>query len=70
MQGIRRRQATKRYTATPFRPKGYGGNGSSTVLSLLDNVQTLPASRRLVSDPPPVTRPPLLLGQAPSQDYA
>jgi len=51
MQGHRRRQATKRCTATPVRPKGYGGTGSSTVLALLDNVQTLPASRRLVSDP-------------------
>ncbi len=66
MQGHRRRQATKRCTATPVRPKGYGGTGSSTVLALLDNVQTLPASRRLVSDPAaPVTRPHLLLGQAP-----
>ena len=65
MQGHRRRQATKRCTATPIRPKGYGGIGSSTVLALLDNVQTLPASRRLVSDPTaPVTRPHLLLGQA------
>ena len=67
MQGHRRRQATKRCTATPFRPKGYGGTGSSTVLALLDNVQTLPASRRLESDPAaPVTRPHLLLGQASS----
>ncbi len=58
MQGHRRRQATKRCTATPIRPKGYGGTGSSTVLALLDNVKTLPASRRLVSDPAaPVTRP-------------
>ncbi len=66
MQGHRRRQATKRCTATPVLPKGYGGTGSSTVLALLDNVQTLPASRRLVSDPAaPVTRPHLLLGQAP-----
>ncbi len=51
MQGHRRRQATKRCTATPVRPKGYGGTGSSAVLALLGNVQTLPASRRLVSDP-------------------
>ncbi len=66
MQGHRRRQATKRCTATPVRPKGYGGTGSSTVLALLDNVQTLPASRRLVSDPAaPVTRLHPLLGQAP-----
>ncbi len=66
MQGHRRRQATKRCTAIPVRPKGYGGTGSSAVLALLDNVQTLPASRRLVSDPAaPVTRPQLLLGQAP-----
>ncbi len=66
MQGHRRRQATKRCTATPSRPKGYGGTGSSTVLALLDNVQTLPASRRLVSDQAtPVTRPHLLLGQTP-----
>ena len=70
MQGHQRRQATKRCTVTPVRPKGYGGTGSSTVLALLDNVQTLPASRRLVSDPAaPVTRPHLLLGQAP-KDYA
>ena len=68
MQGHRRRQATKRCTAIPFRPKGYGGTGSSTVLALLDNVQTLPASRRLVSDPAaPVTQPHLLLGQTPSR---
>jgi len=62
MQGHRRRQATKRCTATPVRPKkGYGGTGSSTVLALLDNVQTLPASCRLVSDPAaPVTRPHLI----------
>ena len=66
MQGHRRRQATKRCIATHVRPKGYGGTGSSTVLVLLDNVQTLPASRRLVSDPAAsVTRPHLLLGQAP-----
>ncbi len=66
MQGHRQRQASKRCTTTPVRPKGYGGTGSSTVLALLDNVQTLPASRRLVSDPAaPVTRPHLLLGQAP-----
>ena len=66
MQGHQRRQAMKRCTATPVRPKGYGGTGSSTVLALLDNVQTLPASRRLVSDPATlVTRPQLLLGQAP-----
>ena len=66
MQGHRPRQATKRCSATPVRPKGYGGAGSSTVLALLDYVQTLPASRRLVSDPAaPVTRPHLLLGQAP-----
>ena len=52
----------------PFRPKGYGGTGSSTVLALLDNVQTLPALRRLVSDPAaPVTRPHLLLGQTPTR---
>jgi len=58
MQGHRPRQATKRCSATPVRPKGYGGAGSSTVLALLDYVQTLPASRRLVSDPAaPVTRP-------------
>ena len=68
MQGHRRRQATKRCTATPFRPKGYGGTGSSTVLALLDNFQTLPAPRRLVSDPAaPVTQPHLLLGQTPSR---
>ena len=66
MQGHRRRQATKRCTAIPVRPKGYGGTGSSAVWALLDNVQTLPASRRLVSDPAaPVTRPQLLFGQAP-----
>ncbi len=66
MQGHRQRQASKRCTTTPVRPKGYGGTGSSTVLALLDNVQTFPASRRLVSDPAaPVTRPHLLLGQAP-----
>ncbi len=66
MQGHRRRQATKRCTATPILPKGYGGTESSTVLALLDDVQTLPASRHLVSDPAtPVTRPHLLLGQAP-----
>ena len=67
MQGHRRRQATKRCTATPVRLKGYGGTGSSTVLALLDNVQTLPTSRRLVSDPAaPVTQPHLSLGQTPS----
>ena len=66
MQGHRRRQATKKYTATPVRPKGYGSTGSSTVLALLDNVQTLPASRRLASDPAtPVKLPHLLLGQVP-----
>ena len=66
MQGHRRRQATKRCTVTTVLPNGYGGTGSSAVLALLDNVQTLPASRRLVSDPAaPVTRPHLLLGQAP-----
>ena len=64
MQGHRRRQATKRCNATHFRPKGYCGTGSSAVLALLDNVQTLPALRRLVSDPAaPVTRSHLLLGQ-------
>ncbi len=53
----------------PSAPEGYGGTGSSSVLALLDNVQTLPASRRLVSDPAePVTRPHLLLGQAPIRD--
>ncbi len=66
MQGHRRRLALKRCTASPIRPKGYGGTRSSTVLAFLDNVQTFPASRRLVSDPAaPVTRPDLLLGQAP-----
>jgi len=68
MQGHRRRQATKRCSATPVRPEGYGGTASSMVLALLDNVQTLPAPRRLVSDPAaPVTRPHLLLGQAPRE---
>ncbi len=71
MQGHRRRQATKRCTATPFRPKGYGGTGSSTVLALLDNVQTLSVSRRLVFDPAaPVTRPHLLLGQTLSLQFS
>ena len=65
MQGHRRRRGTKRCTAVPIRPKGYGGTGSSTVLALLDNVRTLSASLRLVSDPAvPVTRPHLLLGEA------
>ncbi len=50
MQGHRRRRATKKCTATPVRPKGYGGTGSSTALALLDNAHTLPASRRLVSE--------------------
>jgi len=70
MQGHRRRQVIKRCTATHFRPKGYGGTVSSTVSALLDNVQALPASCRLVSDPAaPVTRPHLLLRQTPSPVY-
>ena len=67
MQGHRRRQATKKWTVTHVRQKGYGDTGSSAVLALLDPVQTLPALRRLVSDPAaPVTRPHPLLGPAPT----
>ncbi len=67
MQEHRRRTSNEELHRNPRPPQRVtGGTGSSTVLALLDNVQTLPASRRLVSDPAaPVTRPQLLLGQAP-----
>ena len=67
MRGHRRRRATKRCSATSICPKGYGGVRPSTAWALLDNERALPASRRLVSGPTAlVTRPCLLLGQAPS----
>ena len=53
--------------ATPMRPKGCGGAWASASLALLDNVTTLPASRRLASAQAALaTRHILILGQAPS----
>jgi hypothetical protein len=52
--------------ATPMRPKGCGGAWASASLVLLDNVTTLPASRRLASAQAALaTRHILILGQAP-----
>ncbi|MCH8016998.1 MAG: tyrosine-type recombinase/integrase [Acidobacteria bacterium] len=51
---------------TPVCPKSYGGTRSPAVLALLENAQTLPASRRLMFGPAaPVTRPHRSPGQAP-----
>jgi len=51
MQEHRRRTSNEELHRNPRPPQRVtGGTGSSTVLALLDNVQTLPASRRLVSD--------------------
>jgi len=53
--------------ATPMRPKGCSGAWASASLALLDNVTTLPASRRLASAQAALaTRHILILGQAPS----
>jgi hypothetical protein len=49
-----------------MRPKGCGGAWASASLVLLDNVTTLPASRRLASAQAALaTRHILILGQAP-----
>ena len=54
--------------ATPMRPKGCGGAWASASLALLDNVTTLPASRRLASAQAALaTRHILILGQAPRE---
>ena len=53
--------------ATPMRPKGCGGAWASASLALLDNVTTLPVSRRLASAQAALaTRHILIPGQAPS----
>jgi hypothetical protein len=54
-----------------MRPKGFSGAGASAALTLLDDVTTSPASRRLAYTPAALeTRPVVLLPRAASPHFS
>ena len=61
-----RRRETQYESATPLRPKGYGGVGPSPALALLPDTHSIASSRRLGSSPTALVTRPAVVVQQPS----